>query len=148
MAGDAVSAGLSTAAGAPFPKQDAIGQHLDATCVERGRIGVHVSEQDVGGHACASLAAHVGRCPFERRTPRAQNSGRGAGRVVIAQWVQGALGSRNAGAVGSTVTACEPPGPAWDSIRAREAASRSEKRLAHADLSKEGMARKCSPGTR
>ena len=60
---------LSTAACAPCPGGAAIGQHLDATRVERGRIDVHVSEQDVRGHACASLTAHAGRCPFERRTP-------------------------------------------------------------------------------
>ena len=42
--------------------------------------------------------------------------------------------------VRNTVTACEPPGPAWDSIRAREALSTSEKKLAHADVSKQAAA--------
>ena len=54
-------------------------------------------------------------------------------------------GMRNSGAVGSTAKAREPPGPAWDSSSAREAWSRSERRLSHAAASKQAVAARCHP---
>ena len=111
----------------PLPQRETIGKHLGATRVERGLAYVHVPEQDVRGYACASLAAHASRCPPERRKALAESSGRGASRAVIAQWVHGAAAPACAarhGQLGSTVMACERAGRAWDSIRAREAASR------------------------
>ena len=38
-----------------------------------------------------------------------------------------------------------PPGPAWDNRSAREAESRSERRLSHAAVSKHAVAALCHP---
>ena len=96
MASDAVSAGSRLTIARYRRDQGGVYAGLRPLPKQRGRSDVHVPEQDVRGHTCASLAEHAGCCRFERRTPRAQNSGRGAGRTVIAQWVQGAAAPASA----------------------------------------------------
>ena len=54
-------------------------------------------------------------------------------------------GMRSSGAVRSAVMARGPPGPAWDNRSAREAGSRSERRLSRAAASKHAVAALCHP---
>ena len=55
------------------------------------------------------------------------------------------LGMRNSGAVGRAMMARGPPEPACDTRRARDAGSRSRKRLSSAIVSKLAAAERCQP---
>ena len=103
-----------------LPQGQSIRQYLDAAAISKGNVDVHVPQEDVGCNTCTGFAADSRRGPLQGCPACSENAGR-----------------RNSGAVGSAVRAREPPGSVWDSINAREAGSRSERRLVQAEASKQ-----------
>ena len=129
-----------------LPQGQSIRQYLDAAAISKGNVDVHVPQEDVGRNSRTGFAADLRRGPLQGCPACSENAGRRTSCAVVTQGVECTstparrgpigtgsrrrlsnttrkheLGSRNSGAVGSAVRAREPPGPAWDSINAREA---------------------------
>ena len=147
-----------------LPQGQSIRQYLDAAAISKGNVDVHVPQEDVGRNSRTGFAADSRRGPLQGCPACSENAGRRTSCTVVTQGIEctstpappwsdwhgqsqaseqhnaetTSSGVGNSGAVGSAVRAREPPGPAWDSINAREAGSRSERRLVQAEASQAG----------
>ena len=96
-----------------------------------------VTQENITSDSSACFAADSRGCPFQRRGVRPQHSGGRACRAMVGggRRMQ-SLERRNPGTGGRATTARGPPGPDCDNRRARDAGSRSRKKLSSAVLSK------------
>ena len=112
-------------------------RHMRAAARSKGAP----STPEVG--QAAQWSPNASSCPPHRQRRGAYGSG--ARRHLSKRTRIQSLGMRNSGAAGSAMMARGPPGPACDKRRARDAGSRSRRRLSSAIVSKRAAAGRCQP---
>ena len=69
------------------PQRQAVGDHLDATCITDRYIDVHVANPNVPGHLCSGLATDASNSMLQRKSSGGKKAGGGAGRAMVAKLV-------------------------------------------------------------